>query len=74
MPRVWPKKEEKPGVCCYGSANTNLTSSHEDVGLISGLAQWVEDPLLLWLWYRSQMWLRSCAAEAVVQASSSSSD
>ena len=31
----------------WGSAETNLTSNHEDVGLVPGLTQWVEDLVLL---------------------------
>ena len=40
------RKKINIGSSCHGSAETNLTSIHEDAGLISGLAQWVKDPVL----------------------------
>ena len=44
---VWKEIPSKEYSHC-GSAETNLTSIHENVGSIPGLTQWVKDPALLW--------------------------
>ena len=51
----------------------NPASTHEDVGLIPGLAQWVKGSDCCKLWFRLQTWLRPGVAVAVVQAGSCSS-
>ena len=52
----------------------NPTRTHEDVGLIPSLLQWVKDLALCELGCRSQMRLGSSVAVAVAVAGSCSSD
>ena len=45
------EKREHRSSCC-DTVETNPTRNHRVVGLIPGLAQWVNNPALLWLWGR----------------------
>ena len=47
---IWPKKrydiKQRLRSSRHGSEETNPTRNHGGAGLIPGLAQWVEDPVL----------------------------
>ena len=61
------KQTKSWGVPVVVQQKTRLTSIHEGVGSIPGLAQWVKGWHCPELWCRSQMWLRSCAAGRQLQ-------
>ena len=44
--------KQEVGSSHHSTAETHPTRSHKVVGSIPGLAQWVKDLAVLWLWYR----------------------
>ena len=57
--------DARKGSSHHGSVETNLTSTHEDVGSIPELTSWVKDSVLrIELWYRLQMQSAPCCATA----------
>ena len=65
------------GVLFVAQQLMNRTKILEDTGLIPGLAQWVKDSALLWLWCRPAAtapirlpaWEPTCAAGAAIEKS-----
>lgn len=46
---------------CCGTMGSAASGEQWDTGVIPGLAQWVMDLALPWLWLRSHLWLGSDA-------------
>ena len=68
------KRKDMLGNSRRGSAVTNLTSIHEDVGPIPGYLSGSGIWHCPGLWFKFQTWLGSCIAVAVAVAGSYSSD